>query len=68
MEINQNYQVLGILRKRSVKLVEIYDIAGMKEASESAADKLKFENLKTGVHIVVIYTENGHTGYKVEVK
>lgn len=63
---NGNIEIAG--DTQSVKLVEIYDIAGMKEASESAADKLKFENLKTGVHIVVIYTENGHTGYKVEVK
>ncbi|MDE6187144.1 MAG: chitobiase/beta-hexosaminidase C-terminal domain-containing protein, partial [Duncaniella sp.] len=63
---NGNIEIAG--DTQSVKLVEIYDIAGMKEASATNADKLKFENLKTGVHIVVIYTADGHVSRKVEVK
>ncbi|MDE5962386.1 MAG: T9SS type A sorting domain-containing protein, partial [Duncaniella sp.] len=63
---NGNIEIAG--DTQSIELVEVYDIAGMKEASATNADKLKFENLKTGVHIVVIYTADGHVSRKVEVK
>lgn len=45
----------------SIRLVEVYDLAGMKEASVdgSEADSLKIGNLNAGVHIVVIYTDGG---------
>lgn len=63
---NGNIEISG--DTQSVELVEVYDIAGVKEAAATNADKLKFENLKTGVHIVVIYTADGHISRKVEVK
>ena len=61
-------EILRFRDTQSVELVEVYDIAGVKEAAATNADKLKFENLKTGVHIVVIYTADGHISRKVEVK
>lgn len=52
----------------SVKRVEVYDVAGVREASAIAGESMTFTRLGAGVHIVVVYTLNGHTAYKVETK
>lgn len=52
----------------SVKRVEVYDVAGVREASAVAGESMTFNRLGAGVHIVVVYTTNGHTAYKVETK
>lgn len=52
----------------TVKRVEVYDTAGVREASAMAGESMTFARLGAGVHIVVVYTPNGHTAYKVETK
>ena len=51
-----------------MKRVEVYDVAGVREASAVAGESMTFNRLGAGVHIVVVYTTNSHTAYKVETK